>query len=555
MGKCLEKLPHAACGSSNGLQVYESEDGSINGTCFACGAFVPNPYGQELTEAQIKAKRKLTKTPEEIAEQMQMIAELGTIDLQGRKLRKDVLEYYGIKIGFSEKDGKTPRYAYFPYTESGKIVKYKVKLLGESASPWSVGVSNNVDLFGWEQAKASGAKRLIITEGEFDAPAGMKIAELYTKDTYKDYLPAFVSIPNGAGSAKRDLARLLPEIKKFFKEEDIYLAFDGDEAGHKAVGEVSSIMPQVKSITLPAKDFNDCLKEGKGKAAHKAMQFNASKNKNTRLVWGEEIHAKAKEPAAWGLSWPWEGMTKLTRGIRGSETYYIGAGEKMGKSDLLNAIGAHIMVEHGKKILVAKPEEAVKKTYKMMCSKVVGKVFHDPNVEFDNEAYERAGELIRGKLCMLDLYQNITWDILKQDIYAAHAKGCWGMFIDPITNLTNGMSSSMINEHLQGVAQDLAVVAKDLDVPVFIFCHLNKPAKGCTPWDRGGKITTDYFAGSSAMARSCNYAFGLEGNRDPELPKIEQNIRRLVALADREFGEAGYIDLSWNPKTTLFTEL
>ncbi|MDT1790754.1 hypothetical protein QLF87_24285, partial [Salmonella enterica subsp. enterica serovar Oslo] len=74
------------------------------------------------------------------------------------------------------------------------------------------------------------------------------------------------------------------------------------------------------------------------------------------------------------------------------------------------------------------------------------------------------------------------------------------------------MATSDANVKLQEISQELAAMAKDLDILIFIFCHLNKPNKGCTPWDRGGRITTDFFAGSSAMERSCHYIWGLEGN-------------------------------------------
>lgn len=225
------------------------------------------------------------------------------------------------------------------------------------------------------------------------------------------------------------------------------------------------------------------------------------------------------------------------------------------KSEMVNAIGAHLIKTHGLSILMAKPEEANKKTYKLLASKIVGKIFHDPKVEFDEEAYEEAGEIIKNKMCMLDLYQNITWDVLKADIHAAVGEGVKAVFIDPITNLTNGMSMSEGNEFLQGFSQEVAALSKDLDIVTFLFCHLNKPAKGNTPWDRGGKVTTDYFAGSSGMARSCNYAMAIQGNKDPELPLEERNIRDLVILADREYGESGGVRLYWDYKTGLFNQM
>jgi twinkle protein len=46
MGICVEKIPHS-CGSLNGLQVFQHEDGHYDGYCFACKKFVEHPYGEK----------------------------------------------------------------------------------------------------------------------------------------------------------------------------------------------------------------------------------------------------------------------------------------------------------------------------------------------------------------------------------------------------------------------------------------------------------------------------------------------------------------------------
>jgi twinkle protein len=541
------------CNSSDGIQVFENEDKSLTGFCFACRTFVPDPMGEGKGVSDLKPTKMVRKSKEELEQEISFVSrKLPTLPLKDRLLSATVLEQYNIKIGVSEVDGTTPTYAYFPYTKGGILTGYKVKHL-PTGNVWWISTDRDVDLFGWEQAKASGAKRLIITEGEFDAPALRRIMEVHTKAAYKDYIPAICSIPNGSGSAARDIQRLLPEIKKFFK--DISICFDEDEAGKLAVEEVCKILPDAKVIHLPAKDANDCLVQGKGLAAQKAVSFHSEKPKNSRIIWGREVHDAAKQQAEWGLSWPWPKLTDLTRGIRFGETIYIAAGEKMGKSEVVNALGAHLIKAHGLKILLAKPEEANVKTYKLLVSKVTGKIYHDPKVKFDEPSYDTGGLEVQDNMCMINLYQHIGWETLKADIYSASSQGVKAVFIDPITNLTNGMSSSQINEHLQMVSQDLAAVAKDLDIVIFIFCHLNKPAKGNTPWDRGGIITTDYLAGSSGMARSCNYVFGLQGNKDPALETHVRNTRELVLLADREFGEAGSAKLYWDSTTGLFNEI
>ena len=550
-GTCLDKIAHS-CGTNGGLQVFAREDGGVDGWCFSCEEYVRHPYGEEkLAKSIPKAKRK-KKTQEEVDEEIVSISKLKTFDLQDRQLRKGTLQYFGIKIGLDTGDGKTPKLHFYPYTSKGKVVKYKARVI-ETKAMWSIGSCDDLDLFGWEQALKLGSKRLIIVEGELDAVALQWILGTFNKKEYEDNVPAVVSLINGAGTAGKDLARLAPKIRKHFK--DISFCFDDDEAGHKATEAACKVMPEATVIALPCKDANACIIEGRAKSAFKATMFNAAKPKNSRIIWLDEVYEGAKEQAEFGVSWPWDNVTRQTRGIRKGETHYIGAGPKMGKSDLVNAIAAHLVGVHNWKVLMAKPEEANKKTVKLLAGKIASAKFHDPNVEFDEEAYDKAGEVLLGnKVALLNIYQHLGWESLKQDIIAAAALGIDAVFIDPITNLTNGMESGEANTKLQEIAQELSAMALDLNVVIFIFCHLRNPASG-EEHNRGGKILSSQFAGSRAMARSCNYMFGLEGNKDPDLSKEEQNMRRLVLIEDREFGEVGVTDLYWDSTTTQFNEV
>ncbi len=549
MGQCIFKAPHS-CGSSDGLQCFEQEDGSITGYCFSCKSFEPNPLGDHTLES-FPVKKKLKKSKEEIEAEIREVGTYPVEDLPERKLRKEALEKYGVKLGFDETDGTTVKFIYFPYEKEGELVGYKVRLVSPKKM-WSIGDIKGCDLFGWSQAVATGAKRLIITEGELDAVALARILEMHTSEKFKDYVPAVCSLPHGAGSAGKDLARLASKIRRHFK--DISFCFDGDKAGELAVEEACKVIPEATVISLPTKDANAAILEGKTKAAHKAVTFNASKPKNTRLVWGREVHESAKKPAKWGVPWPWAKLTEMTRGIRTGETYYLGAAQKMGKSEVVNTLGAWLIKEVGWPVMMAKPEEANVKTYKLVAGKIAGKIFHDPKVEFDEGAYDTAGAIIQDKLCMVNLYQHLGWETLQTDIRSAASEGCKAIFIDPITNLTNGMNAADANTKLQEIAQELAAMAKDLDVAIFIFCHLRNPDSGLSH-DRGGHVLTSQFAGSRAMGRSCNYMFGLEGNKDPELTEEERNVRHLVLLDDREFGEVGSVPLFWNRKNGLFNEM
>jgi twinkle protein len=540
-GICVEKI--------GSIQIFQKEDGTYDGYDFATGKFIPDPYHDKPKGYK---PIRLVKSPEQISEEIQEINEYATHELKARKLRRESLEYFGIKIGVSEEDGVTPYSHYYPYTKDGKITGYKVRLI-EDKRMWSVGELKDVNLFGWDKAVQAGGKKLFITEGELDAVALFQIFKDHNKGTpYADLCPAIVSLAHGAGGAAKELGKAIKDIRAVFKE--IILVFDMDAPGKKAADEVIRIIPEAMVATLPAKDANDCLIEGRSKAAYNACQFNAQKPKNTRLVSGDDLHEKAKEPPVYGVSWPWRHITEATRGIRLGETIYIGAGQKQGKSEVVNTLAAHFIHEHNWKVFLVKPEEANNKTYKLVAGKLAGKIFHDPNKPFDVDAYDKAGEILRGHLFMLNLYQHVDFGTLKGDIRQAALEGCKAIMIDPITNFTNGMDAASANTKLQEIAQELAAMALDLNVVIFIFCHLRNPDAG-PPHERGGEVQSSQFAGSRAMARSCNLMLGLEGNRDPNLTPEERNMRTLVLLEDREFGETGRYKLYWNKDNGLFVEI
>lgn len=547
MSKCVEKLKHS-CGSY-ALQVFQKDDGSYDGFCFACGKAEPHPYKDKPEGYKPQV---VFKSPEQVQAEIREIGDYQTVDLPDRHLKKEYLEYFDIKIGLSEEDGVTPHSHYYPYYRQDELVGYKVRII-ENKKMFAVGSIKEVSLFGWRQAINAGGKKLFITEGELDAVALFQIMKEHNKgNQYADLNPAVVSLSNGAGGAVKQLSKFLPEIRRHWKE--IVLVFDNDKPGKEATEAVLKIIPDALVAHLPEKDANECLIQGKSKACYNACQFNAQKPKNTRLVSGDDLHESAKEPPKWGVAWPWKHITEATRGIRTGETIYIGAGQKQGKSEVVNTLTAHFIREYGWKVFLVKPEENNKKSYKLVAGKLAGRIFHDPKIEFDMEAYEKAGETLKGHLTLLNLYQHVGWETLKTDIRQAAADGCKAIMIDPITNLTNGMNAADANVKLQEIAQELSAMALDLDVVIFIFCHLRNPDSG-TPHERGGEVLSSQFAGSRAMARSCNLMLGLEGNRDPNLSPEERNIRTLVLLEDREFGETGRFKLYWDRATGLFNEI
>ncbi len=573
MSNCLEKLPHS-CGTRDGLQVFGRNDGGVDGFCFSCAKYVRHPYGDEVRVADLDLPPP--KTEQEVQAEINNITTYQVLPLDHRKLSADALEDFGVKIGVSENDGITPAVAYYPYYKGDKLTAFKAKTINtknpKEKQIWIVGDIKGADFFGWNRAIERGSRRIIITEGEDDAIALSRIIERFSKDEYKEFT-SVLSLPNGASAASRDLNRIKDQLVNSFAE--VVFCFDSDKPGKEATQAAMLVIPTAKSVNLPdgCKDANDALIQGKAKAVYNAL-FKAAAPKNTRIVFGEDIHQEAREQAKPGeLTWPWPHLNKATRGIRYGETIYIGAGVKMGKGEVRNSIAAHFIKEHDVKVFVVSPEESNKKSYKLIAGKVTGNVFHDPDREFDFDEYDRGGEILKDKLALVDLYQHLGWETLKADIISATSWGAKAVFIDPITNLTNGVEAGEANTKLQEISQELAKMALDYNIVIFLFCHLKAPegniarekrdkfyhdgkyiGLGNCPHEHGGDIYSSQFAGSRAMMRSCNMMIGLEGNKDDELPREVRNMRDLVILEDREFGETGRFPLYWNQNTTQFEE-
>lgn len=542
--KYVERLPHS-CGTRRGLQVFLEEDGRYTGYCFRCHTHIKDPYADK--EEGYTPPAPVVKTQEEIQKELNFVKSLPTEALPDLKLSKSTLEYFGIKLGFDRETASKVQTHFYPYEREGEIVAYQARVV-EQKKFFFIGNTHKIEPFGWRQALRAGGTKLFITEGQKDACALFQTLKSRAKDKTRD--PAVISLPNGTKSVHS----LQPFMDKFSKWKEVILCFDNDDPGQKAVDEFLKMYPEAKVATLPLKDAHDMLMEDRGDELFRACVFDAKHKLSDKLVRSSSLWDLASERPQEGFSWPWPSLTNLTRGIRRGEGYYFGAGVKMGKSCVVNEIGTHLIVEHDLPVFFCKPEEENKITAQKLAGTAVGKVFHDPKVEFDTEAFERGKNLIRDKAIMYGEYGKVEWDPLKREIrYLCTAEGVRDVIIDPITTLTVGMSAGEVNERLIEIASDLASLSKELQFTYYVFCHLNSPQSG-PPHERGGKVQSVQFAGSRGMMRSCYYMIGLEGNKDPELPKLK-NIRQFSMLEDRNFGETGLVNLSYNPNTGRLLEV
>lgn len=173
----------------------------------------------------------------------------------------------------------------------------------------------------------------------------------------------------------------------------------------------------------------------------------------------------------------------------------------MGKSEVVDSIASHIILTDNLPVFLVKPEQDTARTYKNLVGKAAGRIFHDPNIPFDEEAFDTYEKYIGDKAIILDCYQFVNWDTLKDDIrYVVTNHEVKDIIIDPITCFTNQMSSAEANEFLVSMSAEFSAMSKDMQFTGYVFCHLKAPTSGL-PHERGGQVLSTQFTGSRAMMR------------------------------------------------------
>jgi len=175
-----------------------------------------------------------------------------------RKLTTDTLRAFGIESKQGIWFGETRSDAYYlPSYWDVELIRWKlIGLNRKDNGKKLIQVSKDAEpcLFGW-QAIPPDASSVVIVEGELDAMSGHQ------------YGYACLSIPYGGGGGKKqDWIEAERSYLERFKI--IFLCLDQDEEGQKATEEIARRLGErCRVVSLPHKDFNDCLLAGMSKEA------------------------------------------------------------------------------------------------------------------------------------------------------------------------------------------------------------------------------------------------------------------------------------------------
>lgn len=517
------------CTSEKGMQVfYDDAKGIFTGYCFSCAskgleAFVKDPFhGKDPT---ITVKRK---TEDEIQEEIQEVRNLKAPTFDHRSIEAKYLAKCGVKLAYSEYDGKTPFTLNFPYTLEGKLLGYKAIML-EKKAMWSIGDIKGADLFNWEIAKKSGVKRLYVTEGEYDCRALEQMLEAHANKRVEAAKKkgitistkfAVTSLPHGVGSAVTTLGRMRKEIDKFFTE--IVLVFDNDEAGKKAVKDVQKIIPDIKVVTYPtnAKDANENLVRGDGDLFADFCIWKSAKPVSEGVVGVSTIMARDDEPPKPGLSYPWQFLTDINCTQVFGEASCTGAGVGLGKTLIAHMKHSHNIKVHGEKAFMILLEEPNKTTLYNMAGKMDGIPYHVPDIHNANrEQYLETAYGLEGKLFLWESDGQAAGnrfdivEIVKAIRYNTMEFGVRFHALDNMTRLVDHLTAAEANEFINKWSSELANLAAELDIHIDLYSHLNTPKGNTQDHESGGEVKASQLTGSRGIMRAFSIIMGFERNK------------------------------------------
>jgi len=438
--------------------------------------------------------------------------------LSKRKLTLETAERWKYWVG--QMSGKTVQIA--NYLRGGRIVAQKVRFRNKDMR--FLGDTKDVGLYG-EWMWRDGGRMVVVTEGELDA---LTVSQL------QGHKWPVVSVPNGAQGAAKAIKKRAEYLEQFAR---VVFMFDMDEPGRTAAEECAALLTPGKAhiAHLPLKDPNEMLKAGRGPEIIDAM-WGAKVYRPDGIVSTADLKAKAVAPVQWGLSWPWEPLTKLTYGIRRKELYALGAGTGVGKTDVFTEVMAHLVQEHGLRVGAIMLEQPPEESLRRIAGKIRGRRFHVPDADWKpDELMEAIDDLVaRDAVYLYDHFGSSEWDIIKSRIrYMVQSLDIKDVFLDHLTALVAGEADE--RRALEGVMAEMAQLTQELDFTLYFISHLATP--DAKPHEEGGRVYVRHFKGSRAIGFWSHFMFGLERNQQAEDLEV-RHTTTLRVLKDRYTGQA-----------------
>jgi twinkle protein len=530
------------CGSSDACKIFQDDD-KIDSYCFACETYFPPE------ENNVLPIKKATKT-QSIPMDTNLINSLPTMAIADRKLRKETVEKFNVKVAMSETTQGVIDEHYYPDTLKGKLIGYEVRKC-QAKQFKSIGDrKGEYDL--WGQSHAAAGRKLFITEGRLDAMSLYQAIVDVRPEKYSSFEPAVVSLTRGVSHAVKDLMFAREFTGKY---TEVVLAFDQDAAGEQAAREVLKVFPRFKVATFSENDPSAMVVNGKEKELYQSCVWDASYIRQGQVVDVEDIMEKAMERPKVGIPFPWPTLTKACFGVRPHHLHVVAAAPKIGKTDWQHQMVHHLCYSEGQKVGIFDLENSPVRTAKKIASKEAKLDFTRPDKEYDDQFLRDSLVSLQGKVRFYDRGASRDWSDIRVAIEEMHLLDGINIFmLDPITALISRYSASEANDKLNEICTDMADLVSLYPITIFCFSHVNPKPKGSKPHEAGAKCFSSELTGSRAIEKWFHYGHGIARDRTDDCPPEEKNVSKFYSLFDREYGQSYNADVYYDEDSVSYLE-
>ena len=494
-----------SCGSRDNLARYSNG----NGFCFGC---------RYLEKGDTSGGRVDTTSREGTEVRVSNLSTGTVTAIPNRRLDEETCRLFSYQVGG---DGDN-RFHIAPYRDrSGRIVAQKIRKKGKDFS--FEGDAKAIGLFG-DHLWAKG-KKIVITEGEIDC---MSVSQ-----AQGNRWPT-VSVPNGAQGAAKSIKKAYDYLDGF---EEIILMFDMDEPGQKAAQECAEILPvgKVKIASLPYKDANECLVNGKPDAIIQAI-WNAKPYRPDGIVSAKELKDLVlSDDGEMGFPYPFADLNRITRGIRPSELVVITSGSGMGKTTFVREV-AYALHMGGKRVGLIMLEESNKRTLQGLVGLHLSKnILVDRSLATDTEIANGFDDLFREHdVALYDHFGSSDVDnICNRVRYMARSLGCTHIVLDHISILVSGLATGDERKLIDMTMTKLRTLVQETGITLFVVSHLKRP-EGNLGHEDGAKVHLGQLRGSHAIAQLSDMCIALQ---KPDGDSVDMT--ELKVLKNRFTGEVG----------------
>jgi len=508
-------LPCVSCESSDAMSI----DDNGWGKCFSCGKNIP-PEVLEQNNVSVSNgdyDSRVVQLPTKASGTEPYNKPQGIIyhAISDRKITDKTCKHFG--VGFRGDD------LILPYVTANKIRKG-----GEKKFTIEGTFGANTELFG-QSLFAGGQDKILVVEGELDALAAYQMLGSRRP---------VVSVRSGAQSALTDINNNFKYLDTF---GEVIFCFDNDDAGQEAQESCAKVFSHKARIMHHPKDIKDAcdyLKEDRSKQ-FTSNYFNADRWTPKGVVAGTALYDSVMTPLNKAdCYYPYEGLNKLTYGIRKREMVMVTAGSGLGKSQFLREVIYHVMHETKSNIGLLFMEESTRKTGLSLMSMAANKPLHLPDIEATDEEKQKAYDKTLGtdRFYFYDHYgASDVESIISTIRYMAKVAQCEYIFLDHVS-IVVGKEQEKERHALDNLMHELIEVIQETGVAMIAVSHLKRPdGKG---HEEGAATSLAQLRGTGSIAHLSDMVIGLERNGQDDDDR-ERNTTRLRVLKNRFSGITG----------------